>query len=95
MNDTSPPSHALSYQTRRLWQSQMLPVRNMQYPLRSWEPEQPNRDLPLLVLAHGWMDVAASWQFVVDAISDASTQGSRIASVSGCPDAICARAATL
>lgn len=78
MNDTSPPSHALSYQTRRLWQSQMLPVRNMQYHLRSWEPEQPNRDLPLLVLAHGWMDVAASWQFVVDAFSDAFTQGRRI-----------------
>ncbi|MDL5037975.1 alpha/beta fold hydrolase [Comamonas resistens] len=78
MNDTSPPSHDLSYQPRRLWQSQMLPVRNMQYHLRSWEPEQPNRDLPLLVLAHGWMDVAASWQFVVDAFSDAFTQGRRI-----------------
>ena len=78
MNDTSPPSHDLSYQPRRLWQSQMLPVRNMQYHLRSWEPEQPNRDLPLLVLAHGWMDVAASWQFVVDAFSEAFAQGRRI-----------------
>ena len=66
------------YQPRRQWRSQMLPVRNMQYHLRSWEPEQPNLDLPLLVLAHGWMDVAASWQFVVDAFSQAFAEGRQI-----------------
>ena len=66
------------YQPRRIWKSQMLPVRNMHYHLRSWEPEQINTDLPVLVLAHGWMDVAASYQFVVDAFSDAFVQGRRI-----------------
>ncbi len=31
-----------------------------------------------LVLAHGWMDVAASWQFMVDALSDAFAAGRTI-----------------
>jgi pimeloyl-ACP methyl ester carboxylesterase len=66
------------YQPQRLWQSRMLPVRNMQYHVRLWEPEHRNPDLPLLVLAHGWMDVAASWQFVVDAFSQAFVQGRSI-----------------
>ncbi|MEG0202348.1 MAG: alpha/beta hydrolase, partial [Comamonas sp.] len=70
--DTAP------YQPQRLWQSQMLPVRNMNYHLRSWTPENHNPELPLLVLAHGWMDVAASYQFVVDAFSDAFVEGRRI-----------------
>ncbi|QXZ10524.1 alpha/beta hydrolase [Comamonas sp. Y33R10-2] len=67
-----------TYQPRRQWKSQMLPVRNMHYHLRSWEPEHINTELPVLVLAHGWMDVAASYQFVVDAFSDAFVQGRRI-----------------
>ncbi|MFN3731838.1 alpha/beta fold hydrolase [Comamonas testosteroni] len=69
------------YQPRRQWRSQMLPVRNMHYHLRSWEPEPASGidpELPVLVLAHGWMDVAASYQFVVDAFSDAFVQGRRI-----------------
>lgn len=70
--DTSP------YQPGRPWQSRMLPVRNMHYHQRSWEPERLNPDLPVLVLAHGWMDVAASYQFVVDAFNDAFVQGRRI-----------------
>lgn len=44
-----------------------LPVRNVQYQLREWGDaslETPGR--PLLVLTHGWMDVGASFQFVVD-----------------------------
>ena len=34
--------------------------------------------LPPLVLVHGWMDVAASWQFMVDAFSDAFAAGRTI-----------------
>ena len=52
------------YQPRRQWRSQMLPVRNMHYHQRSWEPEPVSGidpELPVLVLAHGWMDVAASY----------------------------------
>ena len=40
----------------------------MRYHLRTWGT--PVAGTPPLVLAHGWMDVAASWQFVVDALSD-------------------------
>ena len=78
---TCPITDIPPYQPRRQWQSQMLPVRNMHYHLRSWEPEPASgvdAGLPVLVLAHGWMDVAASYQFVVDAFSDAFVQGRRI-----------------
>ena len=34
--------------------------------------------LPPLVLVHGWMDVAASYQFMVDALTDAFTVGRTI-----------------
>jgi pimeloyl-ACP methyl ester carboxylesterase len=44
--------------------SRFLPVRGLRYHLREWgEP-----GAPLLVLLHGWMDVSASFQFVVDAL---------------------------
>ena len=35
-------------------------------------------DKPLLVLLHGWMDVAASYQFVVDALLDQTNGGYRV-----------------
>ena len=44
--------------------SRFLPVRGLRYHLREWgEPGAPQ-----LVLLHGWMDVSASFQFVVDAL---------------------------
>lgn len=43
--------------------SRFLAVRGLRYHLREWgEP-----GAPLLVMLHGWMDVSASFQFVVDA----------------------------
>ena len=66
------------YQPQRLPESLMLPVRNMRYHLRVWQPQQVNPALPLLVMTHGWMDVAASYQFVVDAFSQAFMQGRTI-----------------
>ncbi len=56
------------YQERRISSSQWLPLRGMRYHLRTWGSPVPGT--PPLVLAHGWMDVAASWQFVVDALSE-------------------------
>ncbi len=44
--------------------SRFLPVRGLRYHLREWgEPSAPK-----LFLLHGWMDVSASFQFVVDAL---------------------------
>jgi pimeloyl-ACP methyl ester carboxylesterase len=49
--------------------SRFLPVRGLRYHLREWgEP-----GAPLLVLLHGWMDVSASFQFVVDALEFAAS----------------------
>ncbi len=57
------------YQERRTSSSQWVPLRGFRYHVRTWGSPLPGT--PALVLAHGWMDVAASWQFVVDALSDA------------------------
>ncbi len=43
--------------------SRFLTVRGLRYHLREWGAP----GAPLLVLLHGWMDVSASFQFVVDA----------------------------
>ncbi len=67
---------ALMYQVKRPSRSEFLPLRNQRYHLLLWG--QPSPDLPPLVLVHGWMDVAASYQFVVDALSDAFMQGRHV-----------------
>lgn len=56
------------YQALRVSRSEFVPVRNLSYHVRQWG--EPSTDRPPLVLLHGWMDVAASWQFVVDAMKD-------------------------
>jgi pimeloyl-ACP methyl ester carboxylesterase len=57
------------YQAQRIPRSEFVPIRNLNYHLRVWGQPQP--DKPTLVLMHGWMDVAASYQFLVDAFSEA------------------------
>ena len=44
-----------------------VPIRNLKYHVLQWGEPAPGK-VPL-VLVHGWMDVAASWQFVVDALA--------------------------
>ena len=56
------------YPIRRLGQHRLLPVRQLQYHLTQWG--QPRPQQPLLLMMHGYMDVGASYQFVVDAMSD-------------------------
>jgi pimeloyl-ACP methyl ester carboxylesterase len=56
------------YQALRVSRSEFVPVRNLSYHVRQWG--EPSTDRSPLVLLHGWMDVAASWQFVVDAMQD-------------------------
>lgn len=46
--------------------SEWAPIRHHRYHLRHWGTPQP--DTPPLLMLHGWMDVSASFQFVVDAL---------------------------
>ena len=55
------------YQVKRISHSEFVPIRNLQYHVQVWGEPSPDR-LPLVML-HGWMDVAASYQFVVDALN--------------------------
>ena len=61
-----------AYRPRRVAQSLFLPVRGLNYHAHVWgdaslvTPERP----PLLMM-HGWMDVGASFQFVVDELAAA------------------------
>ncbi|MDD5480543.1 alpha/beta hydrolase [Rhodoferax sp.] len=54
------------YQAQRISNSEFVPIRSLNYHVRRWG--EPNPGTTPLVLLHGWMDVAASFQFVVDAL---------------------------
>ena len=56
------------YQVKRKFRSEFVPIRNLRYHVQVWG--QPSPDKTPLVMVHGWMDVAASYQFVVDAFQD-------------------------
>lgn len=64
------------YQARRPARSEFAPIRKLQYHVLHWGEARSER--PPLVLMHGWMDVAASYQFVVDAFSPAFFEGRTI-----------------
>ncbi len=55
------------YQVKRISRSEFVPIRNLQYHVQIWG--EPSADKIPVVMVHGWMDVAASYQFVVDALS--------------------------
>jgi pimeloyl-ACP methyl ester carboxylesterase len=52
--------------------SEFVSVRGVRLHVRRWG----RADAPMLFMLHGWMDVAASFQFVVDALSDGLGRGS-------------------
>jgi pimeloyl-ACP methyl ester carboxylesterase len=54
------------YLEKRSSTSQFVRLRGQRHHVRSWGQPDPNQ--PVLVMVHGWMDVAASFQFVVDAL---------------------------
>ena len=59
----------LSYTPRREARSLFVPVRGLRYHLLAWgDASLVTAQRPPLVMLHGWMDVAASFQFVVDAM---------------------------
>jgi len=54
------------YQVKRSPKSEFISLRDQRYHVQVWG--EPHSDKPPLVMVHGWMDVAASYQFVVDAL---------------------------
>ena len=53
------------YVPRRTSRSTFVRLRDVDYHLRAWG----DPSAPLLVMVHGWMDVSASFQFLVDALA--------------------------
>ena len=52
--------------------SRSIPLRGLHYHLRCWGPDPDAAGAtPPLILLHGWMDVGASFQFLVDALAAA------------------------
>ena len=66
------------YQPRRPSISRHLRIRTHQYHIREWGQAQSGQ--PSLIMVHGWMDVAASFQFVVDALEATPLAGRHIIS---------------
>ncbi len=56
------------YQEQRPSRSEFLPLRHLNYHVRHWGT--PRDGQPPLVMVHGWMDVSASFQFVVDSLRE-------------------------
>ena len=56
------------YAIQRPSRSEFIPIRTIRYHVRQWGQPRPGQ--PPLVLLHGWMDVAASYQFMVDAFAE-------------------------
>jgi pimeloyl-ACP methyl ester carboxylesterase len=60
------------YQAKRPSRSEFVRIRQLNYHVRTWG--QPTPGVAPLVMVHGWMDVGASYQFVVDAFEEAFMQ---------------------
>ena len=56
------------YQALKASRSTFVPIRHLEYHVRQWG--EPQAGQAPMVLVHGCMDVAASWQFMVDALTD-------------------------
>ena len=54
------------YQVKKPSRCEFVPIRQLSYHVRLWGHPQPGQT-PLFLM-HGWMDVSASFQFVVDAL---------------------------
>ncbi len=67
MNTPPDPS---GYTVRRASRSHFVRLRGLRYHLLRWgDASQITSERPPLLLLHGWMDVAASFQFMVDALA--------------------------
>ena len=59
-----------AYQPRLTAISRFMDIRKLRYHVHTWgNPSQATAERPPLVLLHGWMDVGASFQFLVDELT--------------------------
>ncbi len=56
------------YSIQKPSRSEFVSIRHLRYHVRQWGT--PSADKTPIVMVHGWMDVAASFQFVIDALKD-------------------------
>ena len=63
------------YQTTRPFRSEYVPLRTLNYHVSRWDGADSAPDKTPLILLHGWMDVGASFQFIVDVLSEAFVAG--------------------
>jgi len=72
--DTTTPEPNVSpaaYVARRPHRSEFVSLRGLRHHLLHWGPASTGTTTrPLLVMVHGWMDVGASFQFMVDAFRE-------------------------
>jgi pimeloyl-ACP methyl ester carboxylesterase len=66
------------YKEKRPSRSDFVALRGLNYHVWIWGDSPAVTNLPPLVLVHGWMDVAASYQFMVDALPDTFAAGRTI-----------------
>ncbi|MFY7864549.1 alpha/beta fold hydrolase [Roseateles sp.] len=61
---------AIPYSCLRPHRSEFITLRGLRHHLLRWDAQEPKASAkePPLVLLHGWMDVGASFQFMVDAL---------------------------
>jgi len=69
---------ASPYRPTRPSESSVVSVRGLPYHVLSWGASSAAAGAPPIVMVHGWMDVAASFQFVVDALEHTPLAGRRI-----------------
>jgi pimeloyl-ACP methyl ester carboxylesterase len=55
------------YPIQKASRTEFVPIRHLNYHVRQWGTPSPERTP--LVMVHGWMDVSASFQFVIDAMA--------------------------
>ncbi len=63
------------YTPLRSARSHFVPLRGLNYHCHHWPARSGSEHLPALVMVHGWMDVGASFQFVVDALETTPLAG--------------------
>jgi pimeloyl-ACP methyl ester carboxylesterase len=69
--DAAAPTANAAYRPRRAATSRFVTLRGLRHHLLEWgDASLASTDRPTLLMLHGWMDVAASFQFVVDALPD-------------------------